>query len=69
MKLHTLPDDELFQVEQKIARRADDLMRQPGSGPGHALECWLQAEREIWGAIAAVDAPTDDMLATATFTG
>lgn len=45
----SLPAEEaLFEVECRIARRADELIRQPGVEASPALECWLQAEREIW---------------------
>ena len=41
-------EDVLFEVERRIARRADELDRQFGVDPGHALEHWRQAEQEIW---------------------
>ncbi|HUR56083.1 MAG TPA: DUF2934 domain-containing protein [Opitutaceae bacterium] len=41
-------DDALFRVERKIARRADELSRLLGYDPGHALDHWRQAEREVW---------------------
>ncbi|HEX2852575.1 MAG TPA: hypothetical protein VHO24_05000 [Opitutaceae bacterium] len=42
-----LPNDLLFHIERKIARRADELSRfpNPSSLP---LDHWWQAEREIW---------------------
>lgn len=43
-----LPTDELFHVERRIARRADELSRQQGYDPIHALDHWRQAEREVW---------------------
>lgn len=43
-----LPTDELFQLERRIARRADELDRQLGFSAGHALDHWRQAEREVW---------------------
>lgn len=48
MKNPKLPTDELFEVERRIARRADELTRRFGSDPVHALEYWRQAEREVW---------------------
>lgn len=39
--------DELFRLEQMIARRADELSRQFGVNRGHVLEHWRQAEREV----------------------
>ena len=48
MKRSTLPHDELFQLEQRIARRADELDRELGIDFTRALEHWRQAEREIW---------------------
>jgi hypothetical protein len=49
MKAPPLPSDELFQLEWKIAQRADELSRRLGVDPKHALEHWRQAEREIFG--------------------
>jgi hypothetical protein len=40
--------DDLFNVELRIARRADELARRRGSAPQHSLELWRQAESEIW---------------------
>lgn len=47
-QLHS--DDELFRLERRIARRADELSRLKGCDRGHALDHWRQAEREIWDA-------------------
>ncbi|MDO8543242.1 MAG: hypothetical protein Q7S40_22630 [Opitutaceae bacterium] len=41
-------DEELFRLEQRIARRADELSRQYGVDRSNALEHWRQAEREVW---------------------
>lgn len=41
-------DRTLFELEQKIARRADALDREYGFDAGHALEHWRQAEEEVW---------------------
>jgi hypothetical protein len=43
-----LPSDALFQMERRIAQRADDLARRFGVDRGHALDHWRQAEREVW---------------------
>jgi hypothetical protein len=40
--------DPLFEVERKIARRADELDRKFGVNLGSALDHWRQAEQEIW---------------------
>ena len=40
--------DELFEVELRIAKRADELVRLFGLDPVHALKQWRQAEREVW---------------------
>jgi hypothetical protein len=48
MNTPPLPRDVLFEVEREIARRADELDRQFGIDPTHALEHWRQAEAEIW---------------------
>ena len=42
------PVDELFEVERRIAQRADELTRRYGFDPAHALEHWRQAEQEVW---------------------
>jgi hypothetical protein len=44
----SLPDDDLFQVERRIARRADELERLFGTNPRSALDHWRQAEAEVW---------------------
>lgn len=41
-------NDELFNLERRIARRADELSHQFGYNPHRALEHWRQAETEIW---------------------
>ena len=49
MKASTLLTDELFQLERRIAQRADELSRRLGVDPTQALEHWRQAEREVFG--------------------
>jgi hypothetical protein len=48
---HPSQRDEFQQVQTLIARRADELSQagRKGSGQGHDLACWLQAEREVLG--------------------
>jgi hypothetical protein len=48
MSTPEFPSDELFEVERRIAQRADELARQHGTDRSRALEHWRQAEREIW---------------------
>jgi hypothetical protein len=56
MKRHSpkpqLPDDlqkdDLLRLEMLVARRADKLSEEAGNAPGHDLENWLQAEREVF---------------------
>lgn len=55
MKNPTGSSDPLFQVEQKIARRADELDRCFGIDPEHALEHWRQAEAEVWRDLVATE--------------
>jgi hypothetical protein len=40
--------DPLFEVELRVARRADELARTQGPGTA-SPECWLRAEREVFG--------------------
>ena len=47
-------DDVLFQLERKIARRADQLSRDFGIDPRCPLEHWREAEQEVWSDNAAV---------------
>jgi hypothetical protein len=54
-----IPEDELFQLEWKIAQRADALMRQAGGDPKSAMDHWNEAEHEIWGAIASAPVRID----------
>ena len=39
----------LFELELRVARRADELVKTALSIPGRSLECWLRAEREVFG--------------------
>lgn len=41
-------EDTLFDLERKIARRADELVRLAGKDRNQALSHWLQAESEVW---------------------
>jgi hypothetical protein len=43
-----LADEELFQLELRIAQRADQLSRGGNSTPGRDLEVWFQAERDVF---------------------
>ena len=47
MKSAELSQDPLFELERRIARRADQLSRQLGFNRCQALEHWRQAEREV----------------------
>ena len=40
-------DDPLFQLQIRVARRADELAMQAGSGREMDLRSWQQAEREV----------------------
>ena len=44
----SLEDDDLFQMERRIARRADELARTEGTNPFSTLEHWHRAEAEVW---------------------
>lgn len=51
MSTHTLtppPADTLLELELRVARRADELARQAPDEKPLNLECWLQAEAEIF---------------------
>lgn len=61
MNFTSLVEDPLFQVEHKIAQRADELSRRRGCDRDHALECWEQAEREYWEGAEAAAAPARDL--------
>jgi len=45
--LSAFPEDELSQFELHVARRADELVKLYGSGPGRDMDFWLQAEQEM----------------------
>jgi hypothetical protein len=49
METVAAPQDELFELERRIARRADELTRKLGTDRGQALEHWRQAEAEVFG--------------------
>jgi hypothetical protein len=42
-----LPQDNLFDIQMKVARRADVLARQSHQNNGGDMAHWLQAEREV----------------------
>lgn len=42
------PSDTLLELELRVARRADELARLPADEKPLNLECWLQAEAEIF---------------------
>jgi len=44
--------DPLFQIERRIARRADELARRCGVNPTDTLAPWRRAEREVWKTLA-----------------
>jgi hypothetical protein len=46
-ELAAFPEDELSQFELHVARRADELVKQHGSGLRRDMEFWLQAEQEM----------------------
>jgi Protein of unknown function (DUF2934) len=41
-------EDDLLQLELRVAQRADKLSQENGSVRGRDLQHWLQAEREIF---------------------
>jgi hypothetical protein len=41
----------LYQLELRIARRADELLKAALFISGQSLECWLRAEREVFGEV------------------
>jgi len=43
-----LIDEELFQLQLRIARRADELARQPQQNHNQDLIVWLEAERDVF---------------------
>lgn len=58
MKMDELsPTDPLFELEHKIAQRADELARKSKNDRDRALDCWLQAEREIWSDLEPLATP------------
>jgi hypothetical protein len=48
MNTPTEPADKLFEVELRIAQRADELVRLFGIDPTQALNQWRRAEQEVW---------------------
>lgn len=48
MNTTPLPTDELFELELRIAKRADELARQCQTDTEHSVDAWGQAERELW---------------------
>jgi hypothetical protein len=61
MKAVASPRDPLFELERKIARRADEISRQLRDS-GRSIEPWCQAEREIWdGELALAEMPSGEL--------
>jgi len=55
---------ELFELQLRIARRADELAKTALLLRDHSLECWLRAERELlteglWPGATSLLAPKD----------
>jgi hypothetical protein len=48
MNTPTEPSEKLFELELRIAQRADQLVRLFGVDPTQALKQWRDAEREVW---------------------
>jgi hypothetical protein len=44
----TLKEDELLGLELRIAKRADEIAQTGATGMDHDIECWLQAERDVF---------------------
>lgn len=47
-----LSEDPLFSLQLRVARRADELRRNPQVSPSLNLHCWLLAESEIFAGLA-----------------
>jgi hypothetical protein len=51
--------EDLFEIELRVARRADELARTRGSDRQKDVAHWSEAEREIWETQAGIrDVPT-----------
>ena len=46
-------DDELDQLEMRIAQRADELARRDPS-PSGTMPAWERAEKEVWSAVGNI---------------
>jgi ribosomal protein L9 len=46
--------EDLFEIELRVARRADELARTHGSDRQKDVAHWSEAEREIWGTQAGI---------------
>lgn len=49
MNADSASDDPIFDLELRIARRADQLAAACSTGSSHGLECWLKTEAEELG--------------------
>jgi hypothetical protein len=47
------PSDPLFELQLRVARKADALVSAEARARGLNLECWLLAEAEVLGALRA----------------
>jgi hypothetical protein len=46
--------EDLFEIELRVARRADELARDRGSDRQRDVAHWSEAEREVWATQAGV---------------
>jgi hypothetical protein len=59
----SLASERLFQMQIRIARRADEISKSEGSSVGGNLIAWLQAEREVLAQAQGFHAAADAFLA------
>jgi len=57
-------DLELFDLQLRVARRADELAKTVPHHRDHSVECWLRAEREVLALNGVVRGPTSSALGT-----
>jgi len=53
LKFSSERDRHLFELQLRVAQRADELTRLLGNRPGQSFELWRQAESETWNQISA----------------
>jgi len=62
-------DRHLFELQLRVAQRADELSRLLGNRPGHSFELWRQAESETWSQLSSDESALKKFVAMSALLG